>query len=547
MPTIQPQSGVSNTGTGFNAPVKKKIGDRRITPITPMPPVASPSARQATAIGANPTGLMGVTAQSSPTKQPVNDGPSWYGASEPRTMDPQKRTTLGQAQPQQVQQQSPEPVPFNDGPSWRGDVPVTPLPEVTGPVPVKGQPLPPPVPPQQQAPAPEQNAVSAADFSNVQSPYSVGAAPETAQGMPERYEAQDGVVSEDMLVENRVRGLMDSENPLMQKAIVNANNLSAQRGLQSSSIATENAVNSMFNFATPIAQQDASTFADQSFQNQQNETQVGLQDNQARNAMTMQQDQQRFTSTEAAVQRDFTVELEDLRNENNLGMLDAESQRRLVELEKQNEYAVGQMETSAGIQSTRDELLQQFNADNISMDAVNRLEQIEAQARENMAIQNNQNNFSRQMEYSNGISSAINRGIESLGFAYSNPEISPSQYASIEAGINAMIDGQIRNYADIYGINTDGTGGSAPYEPYEGAPNGGGAYDGPIQRGGSNPVQEPTGPTTNPTGPTQGQGPRAGMGPAGGGNGGLMGGGNIPSVPVTPPRPFNPVEPPQDF
>jgi hypothetical protein len=332
----------------------------------------------------------------------------------------------------------------------------------------------------------------APDFVNLASSYaSRRSVQPTATQVPERYEATSGEVSQDSLVENRIAGLMSMDNPAMQKAIINANNLSAQRGLQSSSIATENAINSMFNFATPIAQQDAQTYANQNLANQDREAQVGLQNNQAVNQQAINDAQNRFTATESAVQRGFTAELEQLKNQNNLGLLDRESQLRLVELERQNTLAKDQMQYSAGIQATRDQLLQTFQQENMDTEFVNQLQLIEEQARQNMAIQNNQNNFARQMEYSNAISAATNFGIEALGQAFLNPEITPDQYPAIQRNIMSMIQSQIANFQDIYGISTpdesaapvagDGPLVGPVQDPVYGGGTGGGS-DGSIAR-----------------------------------------------------------------
>lgn len=305
--------------------------------------------------------------------------------------------------------------------------------------------------------------------------------PQGPQGpaMPERYEAQDGQVTDNSLVENRMNGLMNMDNPLMQKSVVNANNISAGRGLQSSSIATENAVNAMYNYALPIAQQDAQTYANQNLQNQQNQQQIGLQDNQALNTQAINQAQNRFT-----------VELEGLRQQNNLGLLDAEQQGRLVELEKQNELTMVQLDKSAELQNQRDQLLQTFQQDNMALELSNQIVAIGEQARQNMALQNNQNNFARQMEYSNAVSMAVNYGIEALGNAMMNPEITPEQYSAITANINQMVQGQISNFQDIYGVDATAAGqtpsGGGMPAPNISIPSSGGATNPqePIASGG---------------------------------------------------------------
>lgn len=310
----------------------------------------------------------------------------------------------------------------------------------------------------------------------------VTSTPATTQSnfKPVQYQAQNGSVNNDMLVENRVAGLMDMNSKAGKKAIVNANNYSASRGLQSSSIATENAANAMFNFALPIAQQDAKAYTDQSFLNQQKQQEAGITNTQAQNQFGLQKDQQGYQSGENAADRTFQSQLENqrfgnqsalqddaqafqstfqkeieaLRFDNNKGLLGIEGQQRLEQLEKQNEYALIQMDRGAKIQSERDAILQTFQEKNINLEGAQRLAAIEAQALEAAKAQGIQNDFARSMEYSNGVSSVITAGMSSLGTALSNPEMTPAQFSIYKANIEGMVQNQINDLNDIYGIDS---------------------------------------------------------------------------------------------
>ena len=393
----------------------------------------------------------------------------------PKVVNPVKMTAIPGQQPAPKQPGTQQPIgqqpvqpPVNDGPASPSP---SPLPPVKNPLPIGS------------TGADQTMSTTGVDFSKIQSPYSAGNSTANTNS-PARYEAQNGSIEQSGLVENRLAGLMDSNNPLMKKSIVNANNLSAQRGLQSSSIATENGINSMFNYALPIAQQDAQTVTNQNLANQDRQAQVGMQDNQALNQQAINEAQNRFTATESAVQRDFTAEFEKLKNENSQGLLNQEGQLRLVEMERQSVIAKDQMQYSAGIQSQRDALLQNFQQQNMDTEFVNQLEAMEQQSRLGMAAQNNQNNFARQMEYSNAISNATNFGIEALGNAFMNPEITPDQYPAIQANIMQMIQSQIANFQDIYGITTEGVTGSNADNPGQGPVQGvGGPNIGPVQPG----------------------------------------------------------------
>lgn len=393
---------------------------------------------------------------------------------------------------------------------------------------------------------------------------------------PSRYTPDKLNVNSDMRVEDRAVGLMSADNPLMKKAREQANQYSASRGLQSSSIANENALNAMFNVALPIAQQDADTYTTVATVNNQNAQQVGMQDNASLNQLYLNKDNQQFQSGQSAqdralqkelqesqqqfqsgenqadrefkagesqADREFTQELESLRYENSLGLLDAEGEQRMKELEtqfanqqdligmeqdfqsgenqanrdfqmemekfktasqlevnmalqddmqsfnkeleeirnanqlglldaegelrmqeleQQNVYAMQQMDKSAQIQAQRDSLLQSFQQANMKLEAANRLTELEAQTKANMKIQGAQNAFAQKIEYSNAVSNAVNQGIASLGEAFMNPEIDPSQYSNIQDQIQNMVQQNIDTYDDIYGIG----GELPPQDPY---------------------------------------------------------------------------------
>ena len=228
----------------------------------------------------------------------------------------------------------------------------------------------------------------------------------TSSTQPNRYTPQTMGVTSDMRVEDRVLGLMSADNPLMQKAREQANRMSASRGLQSSSIATENATNAMFNAALPIAQQDANTYATTAQINNQNARDVGMQDNASLNQLMLNKDgqaftagesakdralqerlqdkqfafeggqtdadralqrelqesQQNFQSSENSANRSFEKEMQDLQYRNQLGLLSAEEQMRMRELESQQAFQGQQNQADRTLQERLQESQQNFQA-----------------------------------------------------------------------------------------------------------------------------------------------------------------------------------------
>lgn len=238
--------------------------------------------------------------------------------------------------------------------------------------------------------------------------------------------------------------------------------------------------------------QAGQTQADREFTASENQAnrdfQAGQTQQQYENQRGLMEMEQQFQSGENQANRDFQMEmekyktasqlevnmalqddmqafnqgLEEMRNAHQMGMLDAEGEQRMRELEAQNENAISQMDRSAEIQTARDTLLQQFQGDNMQLEMANRLTEIEAQAKAQLDMQSQQNDFAQRLEYSNAVSAAVNYGIEALGNAFMNPEIDPSQYNNIQTQINRMVQDRIGQYEDIYGI-----GGEVPSpDPY---------------------------------------------------------------------------------
>ena len=81
-------------------------------------------------------------------------------------------------------------------------------------------------------------------------------------------------------VQGQLNGLLQQNNPLMQRAYYQGLDMANSRGLLNSSMASEAAQAAMMDRALPIAQQDASTFFDQGIRNQAVQNQFNLNDRQ---------------------------------------------------------------------------------------------------------------------------------------------------------------------------------------------------------------------------------------------------------------------------
>jgi hypothetical protein len=84
-------------------------------------------------------------------------------------------------------------------------------------------------------------------------------------------------VSPDELTSTQLNSILSSGSPLLQSAQTTAAQQSAARGLQNSTLGTEAGTQALINTATPIAEANASTIANQTSQNLQTENNFGLQ------------------------------------------------------------------------------------------------------------------------------------------------------------------------------------------------------------------------------------------------------------------------------
>lgn len=87
-------------------------------------------------------------------------------------------------------------------------------------------------------------------------------------------------VSPDQLVENRIKGLMDDNNPLMQQAKTQGLISAQERGLLNTSMGAEAGQKALYDYAVPIATVDAQTLSSAGKTNAENAVQLASQNNQ---------------------------------------------------------------------------------------------------------------------------------------------------------------------------------------------------------------------------------------------------------------------------
>lgn len=258
---------------------------------------------------------------------------------------------------------------------------------------------------------------------------------------------------DESLVQNQITGLLDPNSALMRKAIAQAQNYSASRGLQSSSIGSETALSSMIDKALPIAQQDASTYA--------NADQTGWQ--------------QSFTAEQNNLNRQQQAELQELQYKQSLGMLDAQGAQRMQELNAQQEFNLGTLDRQAEIQQKRDELMNQFEVGKMDKTYLQDLEKTKLTWEKADADFAKNLNANTKLQYQNATADAYNRYLEQVALVFNNPNMTPAQQNAGVSYLKNMFESQRQQMQIIYGVANEAN-------PQWMGPGGPGDNDmGPIQ------------------------------------------------------------------
>ena len=271
--------------------------------------------------------------------------------------------------------------------------------------------------------------------------------------------------SSEALVENRIGGLLDPNNPLMRKAKAQAQGYSASRGLQSSSIGGEIALSSMIDKAQSIASQDANTYA-----------QFEKDDADRVHSLGMQNNQNTWQSGENVLDRDFKKEFEDLQQKNRLGLLDAEGQQRMKEMEVnfgyqqqmqelqhkqqlgildvQGQQQLQQMEKNAQLTSQRDQILQQYQKELNTQQNQQQLAVLDKDLAARNSMLKTELDARSYSEYNNAVSSGYNNMLAQIGAVYSNPNMTAQQQEAGVAKITQMFKSQQTQLETLYGLKT---------------------------------------------------------------------------------------------
>lgn len=275
------------------------------------------------------------------------------------------------------------------------------------------------------------------------------------------------------LVENRIQNLMDPNSAVNRKAIGISQQLAAQRGLQSSSIAAEAGTSALIDSARQIASQDATTYAAMQGQNQQYNQNWNLN-----------QSNQMFQSGENTKSREFQQQMQDLQYKQQLGILD-----------KQQALQLQQMETQARIVADREAMQQKYQTELATINNDQRWKETLFNAAQQQDIIAKQLNQQQQGQYADAQTKIMTSAAEAIGQAMSNPNMTAQQQQAVVDQMRDIFKQQQASLNVIFGAqaqaNTSApaTGVAPPQQPIPPPQTGGGYPAGGLYNNVGQPVE----------------------------------------------------------
>ena len=246
---------------------------------------------------------------------------------------------------------------------------------------------------------------------------------------------------DESLVQNQITGLLDPNSALMRKAIAQAQNYSASRGLQSSSIGSETALSSMIDKALPIAQQDAGVYA--------NADQTGWQNSftAEQNNLSREHDASMFDK-----QGQLQVDLQNNQYGFQNNQSNADRQQQFEMQQKQYDQSIGTLEKQAEIQQKRDELMNQFDSMKMDKAYLQDLEKTKLTWEKESADFAKNLDANTRLQYQNASADSYNRYLEQVALVYSNPNMTKEQQTKGVETLEEMFMTQEKQLKIIYGI-----------------------------------------------------------------------------------------------
>ena len=221
-----------------------------------------------------------------------------------------------------------------------------------------------------------------------------------------RANASNWNVSNNQTVSNQISSLLNTNSPYMQQAATQGKQAAASRGLLNSSMAVGAAHGAAIERALPIAQQDASTFANSAQFNAQNQTDISKFNADSANRIGM------FNADTTNASNRFNADAM-----NNMGQFNATEANRLNmfntgEINSANQFNANALNNMNQFNATEANRINQFNAD-----SANTNDRFNAQAfndLQKLGLQIDANERQLPLQFASGIVQTLTNGVNAI-------------------------------------------------------------------------------------------------------------------------------------
>lgn len=274
-------------------------------------------------------------------------------------------------------------------------------------------------------------------------------------------------------VENRLNGLLSSDSKYIKEARRRAAEKAAASGMRNSTLGMAAGERAAIQSAMPIAQQDAQ----QDFQLQRDANQAQLKMDQGlyqallqgeRDAVMQQYglDQKQYESLVQEARDQNLAQYQQDRdvNQNNMAMTrdrfqaDLQSERdqllyqqQLGTMDKQQEMRLEELNTQADLTERRDQLLQELQSDTMTQQHAQQLELMQEEFENKMMGMSAEMDHQNRLNYANAANQAQIAALEQIGMMYQNQNMNPEQQRNAVRGIYDRLEQTYRSLESVYG------------------------------------------------------------------------------------------------
>jgi hypothetical protein len=318
-----------------------------------------------------------------------------------------------------------------------------------------------------------------------------GYAPQTAN--TSTYDPAAYQVAPDQTVAGQIKNIIASGSPLMQQAVANANAQINGRGLINSSQAITAGQSALYSAAMPIAQQDATTYANAATNTTQAQNQAKAANAGAENQTSQYNAGQTNASLSQAAAASNTLQqtAQQIQGSKDVATLQANTQKAIAQLQADTSLSVEDK------QAASDQIIAAANNQNAvlvqQMQNQSSLEQIAKQGEVNVAIQKLTNDNKTLLQTSSGAAQVYSQALANLASIVTNNNLSADQKTTaLNNQVQQLNDvlsvmSKIAGIPELQSTLTFGNAGTNYPGTTGGGGGGGGGYDASGSYTGSGP------------------------------------------------------------